>query len=531
MVQKILLLLVITFLTACAGVVTPTGGPKDETPPINTKQVPKNGTLKFKESKIDFYFDEYVVLKDITNQFIISPPLNQNPEIIVKGKKVEVLFKEELKENTTYTLNFGNGIADNNEGNVLSGLSYTFSTGDYIDSLSLKGTIHDGFTLLPVVDAAIGLYKTIDDSTIFKEKPWYLVKPDSSGNFKFNYLSPGVYQLVAFEDVNRNLKIESNEKIAYITDTIVLTYPNNDSIHYPLLLAPQYIPKEPKLITYKEIAKGKYQIITAASNCNIEINSGIFGKKETEIIQKTKNCDTITLYTNNQCIDSTKLSISIDTVNESIVIPCKSKEYNKFSLNSNKTENNYNFIQPLKLSFSNPPVDIRSTEFVLKQDSIQLTDFKIVTDTINPLNLVLYYNWKPETKYTLSIPKGSIKDLYGQDIDSSAIVINTAATSFFGSLTITLLDSTNKHYIVQLLDVQGQIVKENFINKTQNISYQNIAPAQYFIKVIEDSNKNDEWDGTNYFTKQQPEKVFITKKSYEVRASWDITDILIDPQF
>ena len=358
-----------------------------------------------------------------------------------------------------------------------------------------------------------------------------MVKPDSSGNFKFNYLSPGVYQLVAFEDVNRNLKIESNEKIAYITDTVVLNYPNNDSIHYPLLLAPQYIPKEPKLITYKEIAKGKYQIITAASNCNIEINSGIFGKKETEIIQKTKNCDTITLYTNNQCIDSTKLSITIDTVNESIVIPCKSKEYNKFSLNSNKTENNYNFIQPLKLGFSNPPIDIRSTEFVLKQDSIQLTDFKIVTDTINPLNLVLYYNWKPETKYTLSIPKGSIKDLYGQDIDSSAIVINTAATSFFGSLTITILDSSTKHYIVQLLDIQGQIVKENFINKTQNISYQNIAPAQYFIKVIEDSNKNDEWDGTNYFTKQQPEKVFITKKSYEVRANWDITDILIDPQF
>ena len=170
----------------------------------------------------------------------------QSPEIVVVGKKIEVLFKEDLKENTTYTLNFGNGIADNNEGNVLSGLSYTFSTGDYIDSLTLKGNITDGFTLLPVVDVAIGLYKTIDDSTIFKEKPWYLVRPDSSGNFNFNYLSPGEYQLVAFEDVNRNLKIESNEKIAYVEQLISLTYPNIDSALYKLLLSPQYQPKEPK---------------------------------------------------------------------------------------------------------------------------------------------------------------------------------------------------------------------------------------------------------------------------------------------
>lgn len=531
MVQKILLLLVITFLAACAGVVAPTGGPKDEKPPINTKQVPKDGTLRFKESKIDFYFDEYIVLKDITNQFIISPPLDKNPEILVKGKKVEVVFKEDLKANTTYTLNFGNGIADNNEGNVLSGLSYTFSTGDYIDSLTLKGNITDGYTLLPVVDVAIGLYKTTDDSTIFKEKPWYLVRPDSSGNFNFNYLSPGQYQLVAFEDINRNLKIESNEKIAYVEQLITLSYPNVDSGAYKLLLSPQFQPKEPKLITYKETAKGRYQIISTGSKCDIEINNAIFSKKETDILYKTKNCDTITLYTNNTCIDTTKFTIRIDTVIENIIIPCKSKEYNKFSLTSANTQNDFNFINPLALTFTNPAIEIQNINIKLLQDSIQITDFKIVTDSTDPLKQLLYFNWKPETKYIVSIPKGAIKDLYGQEIDSSNIAIKTAAASFFGNLSINVADSSNKHLIVQLLDNQGKIVKENSINKSQTINYQNIIPAQYFIKVIEDSNKNGEWDGANYFTKQQPEKVFITKQSLEVRANWDITDILIDPQF
>ncbi len=531
MAQKILLLLVIVSLSACAGVVAPTGGPKDVTPPTSHKQVPKNGKLNFTANRIDFYFDEYVVLKDITNQFIISPPLEKNPEIVVVGKKVEVLFKEDLKENTTYTLNFGNGIADNNEGNVLSGLSYTFSTGDYIDSLTLKGNITDGFTLLPVVDVAIGLYKTTDDSTIFKEKPWYLVRPDSSGNFNFNYLSPGEYQLVAFEDVNRNLKIESNEKIAYVEQLISLTYPNIDSAVYKLLLSPQFQPKEPKLVTYKETAKGRYQIISSGSNCNIEINSGLFSKKETEIIQKTNNCDTITLYTNNTEIDSAKFTIKVDSIEENIIIPSKSKDYNKFSITSEKSQNNYNFIKPLELTFTNPAIEIQTINIKLLQDSIQTTDFKIVTDSLNPLKLLLYFSWKPETKYTLSIPKGSIKDLYGQEIDSFGIAISTAAASFYGNLSINVADSSNTHYIVQLLDMQGNIVKQNTIDKSQIINYQNIIPAQYFIKVIEDKNKNGEWDGTNYFIRQQPERVFITKKSLEVRANWDITDILIDPQF
>lgn len=531
MVQKILLLLVIVFLSACAGVVAPTGGPKDVTPPVCEKQVPKNGTLNFTEKGIDFYFDEFIVLKDITNQFIISPPLDKNPDIVVKGKKVEVQFKEDLKENTTYTLNFGNGIADNNEGNVLNGLAYTFSTGDYIDSLTLKGTIADGFTLLPTADVAIGLYKIIDDSTIFKEKPWYLVRPDSSGNFNFNYLSPGEYQLVAFEDINRNLKIESNEKIAYIEKQITLSYPNIDSNVYKLLLSPQEQLKEPKLVTYKETAKGRYQIVSSGSKCNIEINSGLFSKKETDILYKTKNCDTITLYTNNIDIDSAKLTIRVDTIIENVIIPCKSKEYNKFSLTSNKTQNDYNFIKPLELVFTNPAIEIQTVNIKLLQDSIQTTDFKIVADSTDPLKQLLYYNWKPETKYTLSIPKGAVKDLYGQELDSSGIVISTAATSFFGNLSINVKDSSNTHYIVQLLDVQGAVVKENYIDKSQVISYQNIIPAQYFVKVIEDKNQNNEWDGANYFTKKQPERVFITKQSLEVRANWDITDILIDPLF
>ena len=109
------------FIAACAGIVPPTGGPKDEVPPKVIKQSPDSNTTNFKAHKITFYFDEYVVLNDIANQFIISPPLEEKPDINIRGKRIEILFNERLKPNTTYTLNFGNSIVDNNEANILSG--------------------------------------------------------------------------------------------------------------------------------------------------------------------------------------------------------------------------------------------------------------------------------------------------------------------------------------------------------------------------------------------------------------------------
>jgi uncharacterized protein (DUF2141 family) len=533
MVNKYLLIVFIFFLAACASIVPPTGGPIDETPPKVEKTSPPNNTLNFKEKGVDFTFDEYVVLNDITNQFIISPPLNEKPEIKIKGKKVQVVFKEDLKPNTTYTLNFGNGIKDNNEGNILSGLTYTFSTGDYIDSLSLNGTLIDAFTQLPIIDAAVGLYRITEDSTIFKVKPWYLTRPDSSGNFKFTNLSPAEYELVAFEDANRNLKIEANEKLAFFSSPIDLNYFEKDSNVYKLLLSPQYKEKSPKIITYKELAKGKYQIITLGSNCNFTINRNSFNKNETQLVSSThKTCDTITVYTNNICTDSTSLEVTVDTITEKIVIKCKSKSYTKNIITSPTNFNDYNYLLPVRISFTNPPIEIREKEIkFFKSDSIEITDFKIVKESIDPLSIKLVYPFEKDIKYTLSIPKGKIKDLYGQDLDSTGISIKTATESFFGNLSIKVPNPDTSSLIVQLLDVQSNIVHENTITTKLNLDYKNLLPGSYFVKVIKDDNKNGVWDGGNYFTKKQPEKVYITPQSLNVRANWDISDMKIETGF
>ncbi len=532
MINKYLLIVFLFFLAACASIVPPTGGPIDETPPVVEKINPPNNTLNFNEKGVDFTFDEYVVLNDINNQFIISPPLDKKADIKIKGKKVQVVFDEPLKSNTTYTLNFGNGIKDNNEGNILAGLTYTFSTGDYIDSLSLKGNVKDAFTQLPVLTTAVGLYKIENDSTIFKVKPWYLTRPDSSGNFKFTNLSPGEYELVAFDDANRNLKIETSEKLAFINERIELNYFEPDSNIHKLYLSPQFVKNGPKLITYKELAKGKYEIITSGSNCNISINNNQFNKKETQIIKATyKTCDTLTIYTDNICVDSTVLKVTIDTISERVVIKCKSKNYSKILITSPTSFNEYNYLNPVRISFTNPPVEIREKEIKLIEDSIEITDFKIVKDSSDPLSVLVVYPYKKDVKYTIAIPKGTIKDIYQQELDSTGISIKTAEESFFGNLSVIINGGDSANLIVQLLDAQNTVIYENIINNKRTLSYTNLIPGSYFVKVIKDDNKNGLWDGGNYFNRKQPEKVYITLQSLDVRANWDITDMKIETGF
>jgi uncharacterized protein (DUF2141 family) len=528
---KIVLPLLSLFIYSCASIVSPTGGPKDEIPPVCTKKVPVDNTVKFDASSIDFYFDEFISLNDITNQFLISPPMDKAPDIKLKGKKISVVFNEDLKPNTTYTLNFGNGIADYTEGNQLQGLSYTFSTGDYIDSLTLSGNIIDGFTMLPAKDIAVGLYEITEDSSIFKNKPYYLVKPDTLGNFKFKYLRPAEYELVAFEDINRNLKIEQNERLAFNSTKVKLSYEAIDSSVYKLLLSPQHINRKPQIITAKELVKGKYEITAAGTNCNLSVIESGFDKKENLVSRiEGQNCDTLYIYTDNDCKDSITYQIQVDSIVENVVINCNSKQYEKFTVKSQLNASNYDFLLPFKLTFSNPVFEIREAGIKLVEDSVEITNYSILKDSTNPLNIYINHKWIAKKQYTISISKGSIKDLYGQELDSNKATIKVAAATAFGNLSINVVDKDSVPFIVQLITAEGKIVNQQSINSSQSIQYNNLIPGHYFVKVIHDINQNNKWDGGDYFTKQQPEKVFISKQSVEVRANWDLTDIEIAPE-
>ena len=213
------------FFFSCANVGYPSGGEVDKTAPKATAFEPTNETKNFTSNNIVIHFDEYIQLKDVDNQVLISPPFEHKAEIVAKGKYVSIKIKDTLLPNTTYLFQFKNAIVDNNEGNALPSLDYVFSTGDHLDSLSVKGKVVDGLTLKPDENIAVLLYSEFTDSAIAKSHPVYMTKTDKNGVFKFKYLKQGLYKIIALKDDDRSLTYNNaSEKMAFSTDTILPAY-------------------------------------------------------------------------------------------------------------------------------------------------------------------------------------------------------------------------------------------------------------------------------------------------------------------
>jgi len=192
--------------SGCAQIGMPTGGPRDTIPPVLLKSVPPNHSLHFTGNHATFTFDEYVHLQDVQKNLLISPEPKITPNITSKLKTVSIKIRDTLQPNTTYSYQFGNAIQDIDENNPLRNFTYVFSTGSYIDSLTFSGNVVLAET--GKVDSTLLalLYKNLDDSAVYKEKPRYVARLDSSGKFEFRYLAAGDYHLYALKD-------ESGQKI------------------------------------------------------------------------------------------------------------------------------------------------------------------------------------------------------------------------------------------------------------------------------------------------------------------------------
>ena len=215
--------------TDCAKKGRPSGGLRDTIAPVILRSVPENFTTNFKNNEIRITFDEFIKLKDISKELIISPPLKYPPEItpLSVSKVLKITILDTLKENTTYSFNFGNSILDNNEGNLFPNYKYVFSTGSYIDSLSLKGTAVDA--LLPETDfpVSVVLYEVdqnYSDSLVLLEKPTYITTTkDNNSSFELSNLKKGTYQLIALKEQTRNYTFQpKTDKIAFYKDLITI---------------------------------------------------------------------------------------------------------------------------------------------------------------------------------------------------------------------------------------------------------------------------------------------------------------------
>ncbi|MBS1909079.1 MAG: Ig-like domain-containing protein [Bacteroidetes bacterium] len=184
----------------CAQMGYPTGGPKDSLPPVLIKATPEINTVNFSGNKITLQFNEYIDIQNIQDNLLVSPLAKKNPNVSGNLKTLVIKLRDTLKQNTTYTLQFGNAIKDVNEGNVLKNFSFAFSTGNHVDSLFLSGKVTLAQTGKTDSSLVVLLYKNINDSTVYKERPDYIAKLNGKGEFHFQNLPEGSFYLFALKD-------------------------------------------------------------------------------------------------------------------------------------------------------------------------------------------------------------------------------------------------------------------------------------------------------------------------------------------
>ena len=220
--KYIALLLVIIGFYACASTGMPDGGPYDETPPKFVRATPEPNATNNKRKKISIEFDEYIKLDRASEKVIISPPQNEAPEVKVSGHRVLVEFFDTLRENTTYTIDFGDAIVDNNEDNPLGNFAYAFSTGEHIDTMEVSGTVLSADNLEPVKGIQVGLHKNLEDSAFVKLPFDRISRTDSRGHFTIRGVAPGKYRIYALMDGNQNYFFDSKTEAVAFLDSLVV---------------------------------------------------------------------------------------------------------------------------------------------------------------------------------------------------------------------------------------------------------------------------------------------------------------------
>ncbi len=562
------ILLIITvgyFIASCANPVSPSGGPKDVDPPVHVKAEPPLYTKNFTSNKIKITFNEFIQLKDVTNQVIISPPMDEMPDFKVKGKSLIIELNEELKENTTYNIFMGDAIVDLTENNPASNFQYVFSTGNMIDSLSVKGNVLKAFDLTPVENVNVMLYLDINDTIEFDSlpyyvKPYYLTKTNEQGDFLLNNLTDKQFKLFALLDLNGNMVYDQpSEEIAFIDSLIVPQFDPTiifDTVTITDTIIDNILPAElPDLAIYdlslfqevdsvqrvlKVVLAKNYQLnfffklpVTNLQIRPLNLTEGI----DWAIVEPYKTKDTLIYWLKNIGQDSLTLEISdagiiLDTTDVAVVKKARSRKEKKEEEKPQKLTAKYNIKsqsidlnEPLILTFDYPieSYDLNSIS-LLENDTISLIPEVTFSDSTIQRNLEIKYQWKQGTAYSMLIPDSVFFDIHGHSHDTLGIIFISKTLEDYGNLYVSInLLNPGQNHIVQLLS-NDNLIKETILTENQRISLEYLKPGNYRLKVIYDQNNNGIWDSGDYFYKIQPEVVDFFPGEITVRANWDIEE-------
>lgn len=523
-----ILLLSLSFVD-CAKRGNPEGGLRDSIPPVIVRSAPENYSTNFDDEEIRIYFDEYIKLKDLQQQLIISPPLENAPVItpFSTSKYIKIVFTDTLKENTTYTINFGNSIVDNNEENPFEFYKYVFSTGTYIDSLKVLGTVSDALKPIPEETVTVMLYEVDEnysDSVIYNKKPYYVSNTLRSPEFfSIENIKPGKYLLIGLKDNNNNYMFDpKTDKIGFVDEFIAI--PTDTTYHLNLFKErPEFNMARPSMLNSQKIQFG-YE--GAGDSIKIMI---LTQTPEDFNYKITKDLKTDSLYywfKPKMDVDSLLFRVTNNSYLDTLSVKMQEKTIDSLTISAVKS-GTIAFDETIELTANNPIVSTDKEKMKLINKDSLAVDFKLSLD--EKRNVLSYLFEKEERQiYTLTLYPEAITSFFGQENDTLFFKVNTRTTADYGFLSFNIERPKSYPLIVQLVTEQGVVNKEMYAREGQTVfEFENIAPANYNVRVIYDTNENEKWDTGDFLKRRQPEEVIYFPTLLEVRANWTLNETFI----
>ena len=543
MKQFLLWLFASLVLVSCARVGSPVGGDKDSIPPsmigsnIDTTRI--NVPRDIKKLRIDF--DEYITLKDVSKNLIISPPI-QYSKIIPSStgnKYLEIQWKDTLQANTTYNFNFGNSIVDLNESNILPYFNFAFSTGEKLDDLYISGTLSDALgneknSEGKEKNLVVGLYQ-VKDTMNYRQKPYYIGKDDPDGYFELNYLTPGKYKIIGFDDENNNSIYDiGKENVAFQKAEIDL----------------QTSISGLKLKTFPSKKMAKYKEMTASVG---GITMIFEGNPEKVIVKTVGEKPADYKVTHKSRSDSVK--IWFDATKENIGATVS--ENLRFSYDTGLVQDTISvfYKKPTKdeMTVSNPfsnklspGADFRfSSNYIINK--IQPENWKLEADSIaqnftagiselDSTQVFIKSDFVVGKKYQLTVPKNTLSSFYTRSSESVRFDFEVSKAEDFGSFSAHLKNIPSQKFWIQLLNERNEPAYQQYTNQAI-VKFVNLKPGSYKLRILVDNNENGIWDSADFANEVSAEDVYLFKKAndkevmskinvrqmWEINENWDLT--------
>lgn len=562
--------------TSCANQGMPTGGPKDSIPPILIETSPAYRALNFSGKEVSLTFNEYIISDAVSEQLVVSPPLQKRPSIRTKSKSLIVSFNEDLKSDMTYSLDFKNSVADNNERNPYKSLRMIFSTGSQIDTLRVAGAVKNAFNLESTEKILVMLHQNLNDTAISNTIPDYVARTDEKGIFLFDNVKAGTYKLFAVNDANQNLMYDSGaEEIAFADSLIIPTAEYRaepDTLAKgadSLLIAGNtyFFPEPVYLRTFmedffdqfleKSVRDTRHKstlVFSEPVTDTLDIKLLGFENEYPFILEPNPAFDSITVWLTDTLIasnDTLKFSLTYtdidsldqrflktDTVNMVFTDRATRSESRRrsrdddevpeivqFSFSDNIKTTGFDLNLPVTL-YSPEPIDtfdFSSVRIIMAEDLAQTPlPITIQKDTIEYRTWQIRYNWEPNMSYLLEVDSAAARNIYGITNRKISRKFTTQKDDYYGSIILQLA-SVSEPMLIQLLDnsKDEKVIKTLHAQTDGSVTFDFLAPNKYKIKFIYDTNNNGKWDTGSLKTGIQPEKVAYFPEIIKVRSNWE----------